>query len=148
MSGGKEDWIKPLIEYLEHGRFPNDPRVRADIKTRAPRFIFRDGMLFRRSFEGLFLQCLDKEEAYQKKEEVHSGTCGAHQSGPKHHFSHQENGLLLTNNGDGLLITCIEVSHVSHAIYIHQSQQARHQTIASCPFNTCGLDVVGPPPKS
>ena len=46
----KEDWRKPLIEYLEHGRFPEDPRVREVIKRRAPRFIFHDGILFRRSF--------------------------------------------------------------------------------------------------
>ncbi|KAH0761273.1 hypothetical protein KY290_017346 [Solanum tuberosum] len=32
----EEDWRKPLIEYLEHGRLPEDPRVRADIKRRAP----------------------------------------------------------------------------------------------------------------
>ncbi|XP_015078299.1 uncharacterized protein LOC107022106 [Solanum pennellii] len=32
----EEDWRKPLIEYLEHGRMPEDPRVRADIKRRAP----------------------------------------------------------------------------------------------------------------
>ncbi|KAK4716571.1 hypothetical protein R3W88_014909 [Solanum pinnatisectum] len=73
-----EDWIKPLIEYLEHGRLLEDPRVRADIKRRTPQFIFYDGILFRRSYEGLFLWCLDKEEAQQTMEEAHSGTCGAH----------------------------------------------------------------------
>ncbi|KAH0644589.1 hypothetical protein KY284_032473 [Solanum tuberosum] len=52
----EEDWRKPLIEYLEHGRVPEDP------------------------------QCIDKEEAQQTMEEAHSGTCGAHQSWPKFHF--------------------------------------------------------------
>ena len=74
----EEDWRKPLIEYIEHGRLPEDPRVRADIKRRAPQFIFHDKMLFRRSYEGLFLRCLDKEEAQQTMEEAYSGTCGAH----------------------------------------------------------------------
>ncbi|KAH0661855.1 hypothetical protein KY284_026786 [Solanum tuberosum] len=77
----KEDWRKPLIEYLEHERLPEDPRVRADIKRRAPRFIFHEGILFHRSYDGLFLRCLDKEEVQQTLEEAYFGTCGAHQSG-------------------------------------------------------------------
>ena len=54
-------------------------RVRENINRRAPRFIFHDGMLFPRSYEGIFLWCLDKEEALQTMEEEQSGTCGAHQ---------------------------------------------------------------------
>ncbi|KAK4716453.1 hypothetical protein R3W88_014791 [Solanum pinnatisectum] len=46
----EEDWRKPLIEYLGHGRLPEDPQVKADI-NRAPRFIFHEGILFRRSYE-------------------------------------------------------------------------------------------------
>lgn len=72
-----------MIEYLEHGRLLEDPRVRADIKRRAPQFNFHDGMLFRRSYEGLFLRCLDKAEDQQIMAETHSKTCGTHQSGPK-----------------------------------------------------------------
>ncbi|XP_070039271.1 uncharacterized protein [Nicotiana tomentosiformis] len=82
----EEDWRQPLIEYLEHGKLPEDPRQRTDIKRRAPRFIFYKGTLFRRSFKGLFLRCLDKEEAHQAMEEAHFVSCGAHQSGPKLHF--------------------------------------------------------------
>ncbi|XP_075074752.1 uncharacterized protein LOC142162312 [Nicotiana tabacum] len=51
----EEDWRQPFIEYLEHGKLPEDPRQRTDIKRRAPRFIFYKGTLFCRSFEGLFL---------------------------------------------------------------------------------------------
>ena len=74
----EEDWRKPLIEYLEHGRMHEDPRVRADIKRRAPQFNFHDGMLFRRSYEGLFLRCLHKEESQQTMEQEQFGTCRAY----------------------------------------------------------------------
>ncbi|XP_075074627.1 uncharacterized protein LOC142162205 [Nicotiana tabacum] len=60
----EEDWRQPLIDFLEHGKLPEDLRQRTNIKRRAPRFIFYKGTLFRCSFEGLFLQCLDKEEAH------------------------------------------------------------------------------------
>ncbi|XP_070040221.1 uncharacterized protein [Nicotiana tomentosiformis] len=82
----KEDWRQLLIEYLEHGKLPKDPRQRTDIKRRAPRFILYKETLFRCSFEGLFLRCFDKEESHQAMEETYSGSCGAHQSGPKLHF--------------------------------------------------------------
>lgn len=32
----EEDWRKPLIKYLEHGRLSEEPRKRADIRRRAP----------------------------------------------------------------------------------------------------------------
>ncbi|XP_049397385.1 uncharacterized protein LOC125861563 [Solanum stenotomum] len=145
----EEDWRKPLVEYLEHGRLPEDPRIRADIKRRAPRFIFHDGILFRRSYKGLFLWCLDKEKAQQIMDEAHSSTCGAHQSGPKLHFRIKRMGYYWPT----MVMNCL--GHAKkcqacqfHANYIHQSQEALHPTVASWPFDAWGLDVVGPLPKS
>ncbi|KAG5550486.1 hypothetical protein RHGRI_015453 [Rhododendron griersonianum] len=51
----REDWRQPLIDYLQHGKLPDDPHRRADVKRRAPRFIYYKDTLYRRSFEGLFL---------------------------------------------------------------------------------------------
>ncbi|XP_075107209.1 uncharacterized protein LOC142180167 [Nicotiana tabacum] len=92
----EEYWRQPLIEYLEHGKLPEDSRQRTYIKRRAPRFIFYKGTLFRRSFKGLFLRCLDKEEARQVMEEAQCGSCGAHQSGPKLHFRIKRMGYYWT----------------------------------------------------
>ncbi|XP_015159093.1 uncharacterized protein [Solanum tuberosum] len=146
---GDKDWRKPLIQYLEHGRLLGDPRIRADIKRRAPRFIFHEGILLCRSYEGLFLQCLDKEEAQQIMEEAHSGTCGAHQSGPKLHFHIRRMGYYWLT----MVIDYLEHAKKCqackfHANYIHQSPEALHPTVASWPLNAWGLDVIGPLPKS
>ncbi|KAF7135155.1 hypothetical protein RHSIM_Rhsim08G0132900 [Rhododendron simsii] len=81
-----EDWRQPLIDFLQHGILPDDSHRRADMKHRAPRFIYSKDTLYRRSFEGLFLRCLEEHEAKKALEEAHSGICGAHQSGPKLHF--------------------------------------------------------------
>ncbi|KAM1018587.1 hypothetical protein ACFX2C_040197 [Malus domestica] len=81
-----EEWRQPLIDYLEYGKLPNDPRHRSEIRRRAPRFLYYKETLYRRSFEGVLLRCLGEEEANQAMEEAHSGVCGAHQSGPKLHF--------------------------------------------------------------
>ena len=145
----EEDWRKPLIEYLEHGRLHEDPRVSADIKRRAPRFIFHDEILFLRSVEGLFLRCLEKEEAQQTMEKAHSGTCGARQSGSKLHFRIKRMGYYWPT----MAMNCLEHAKKCqacqfHAKYIHQSPEALHLTIASWPFDAWGLDVVGPLLKS
>lgn len=81
-----EDWRRPIIDYLQHGKLPEDPRHRTEIRRRAPRFIYYKETLYRRSFDGVFLRCLGEEEATQALEEAHSGICGAHQSSPKLHF--------------------------------------------------------------
>ncbi|XP_057461067.1 uncharacterized protein LOC130751463 [Actinidia eriantha] len=82
----KEDWRQSLIDYLQHGKLPENPHRRTDIRRRAPRFIYYNSTLYRRSFEELLLRCLGENEATHALEEAHSGICGAHQSGPKFHF--------------------------------------------------------------
>ena len=82
----KEDWRQVIIEYLQHGRLPDDKHHKTEVWRRAARFIYYKDTHFRRSFDGLFLHCLGKEEAKQALEEAHSGICGAHQSGPKLHY--------------------------------------------------------------
>ena len=34
----EEDWRQPLIDYLQHGKLPSDPRHKTEVKHRAPRF--------------------------------------------------------------------------------------------------------------
>ncbi|KAA0055869.1 uncharacterized protein E5676_scaffold943G00650 [Cucumis melo var. makuwa] len=79
----EEDWRQPIINYLEHGKLPTDPRHQAEIRRRAARFIYYKDTLYRRLYEGLLLRCLGKEESTKDLEEAHLGICGAHQSGPK-----------------------------------------------------------------
>ncbi|KAL0333075.1 UNVERIFIED_CONTAM: hypothetical protein Scaly_2209000 [Sesamum calycinum] len=50
----EEDWRQPLVDYLKFGKLPNDLRRRTDTHRRATRFIYYKGMLYRRSFDGIF----------------------------------------------------------------------------------------------
>ncbi|TYK19638.1 uncharacterized protein E5676_scaffold242G00250 [Cucumis melo var. makuwa] len=68
----EEEWRQPIIDYLEHGKLPTDPRHRAEIRRRAARFIYYKDTLYRRSYEGLLLRCLGKEESTKALEEAHS----------------------------------------------------------------------------
>ncbi|XP_019155161.1 PREDICTED: uncharacterized protein LOC109152033 [Ipomoea nil] len=146
----KEDWRQSLIDYLVDGKLPQDPRGRVDVRRRAPRFIYFKDVLYRRSFDGVFLRCLGEEEALQAMEEAHSGVCGAHQSGPKLHFHIKRMGYYWPT----MVKDCIDYARRCqacqfHANFIHQPPEPLHPTVASWPFDAWGLDVVGPiTPKS
>jgi len=77
------DWRQPLIEYIQYGILPTDPKKRVDVKRRALRFTLKNDTLYRKTFEGVSLRCLSREEATYVLNEVHAGVCGAHQVGPK-----------------------------------------------------------------
>ena len=54
----KEDWRQVIIEYLQHGRLPDDKHHKIEVQRRATQFIYYKDTFFRRSFDGLFLHCL------------------------------------------------------------------------------------------
>ena len=41
-----EDWCQPLIDYLEHGKLPNDSRHKTEVRQKAPRFIYYKDILY------------------------------------------------------------------------------------------------------
>ncbi|XP_060182770.1 uncharacterized protein LOC132612672 [Lycium barbarum] len=129
----KVDWRQTMIDYLCYSILPEDPKRKTEIRRRAPRFLYYKDTLYRRSFEGVLLRCLGKEEATQAMQEAHSGVCGSHQSGPKLHFHIKRMGCKACQ---------------FHANFIHQPPEVLHPTVASWPFDAWGLDVVGPLPKS
>jgi len=88
-----------LIDYLSHRRLPNDVRHKTKIQRQAPRFLYYDDTLYRRSFLGLWLRCLSEEEVQQVVEEAHSCVCGVHQSRPKLCDRIKKNRLLLAHHG-------------------------------------------------
>ena len=144
----KEDWWQAIIEYLQHGRLPDDIRHKIEVRRRAARFIYYKDTLFHFSFDGLFLHCL-KEEAKQFLEEAYSGICGTHQSGPKLHYRIKRMGYYWpTMVQDSMENTKKYKACQYHANFIYQPPEPLHPTIASWPFDAWELDAIGPLPKS
>ncbi|CAL8156627.1 unnamed protein product [Prunus armeniaca] len=132
LSIDADDWRQPLIDYLEHGKLPNDSRLRSEVRRRAPRFIYYKEILYRRSFEGLFLICLGEEDASKAMEKAHSGICGAHQSGPKQHLQIKRMGYYWPT----MVKDCMDYvkkwqACQFHANFIHQPSEPLHPTITS-----------------
>ncbi|GAA0144621.1 hypothetical protein LIER_05018 [Lithospermum erythrorhizon] len=67
-----------MIDYLQHGKLPDDVHKKIDIRRRAPQFVYFNATLFRRSFGEVVLRCLSNTEVTQAMNEAHSGVFNAH----------------------------------------------------------------------
>jgi Integrase zinc binding domain len=78
-----DDWRQPFIQYFQHGTLPKDKRAPDQLRKQVLRYAYVGNMLYRRSHGQLCLRCVSGPETEQVMREIHSGLCGAHQSGPK-----------------------------------------------------------------
>ncbi|XP_074314436.1 uncharacterized protein LOC141649650 [Silene latifolia] len=141
----EDDCRQPIIDFLDHQKLPDDHRHKVEIRRRAPKFIHYNGTLYRRSFSCQWLRCLSKDEATEAMHEAHSGIFGAHQSGPKLHDRVKIMGYYWPT----IVQDCMDFAKKCepcqfYANFIHQPPEPLHPTVSSWPFETWGLDVVGP----
>lgn len=133
------------------GKLPREPSLASQVKKRALSFAFVNNTLYRRSFHQLWLRCLGKEEAQKVMGEVHSGLCGAHQSGPKMKLKIQRLGYYWPTMTQDCVNHARRCHHCQvHVTVLHQPPNPLHPTVVSWPFESWGTDVVGPidPPSS
>ncbi|XP_016503152.1 uncharacterized protein LOC107821241 [Nicotiana tabacum] len=72
------DWRNEIIDYLGHGKFPEDPKASRALRAKAARYSFKKGQLYKKSFQGQLAWCLGASEANYVMREVHEGICGNH----------------------------------------------------------------------
>lgn len=147
----EDDWREPFLDYFRHGKLLQGKSAQEQLKRRALRFVVANDTLYKRSYDQLWLRCVTSSEAKQIITDVHSGLCGAHQSGPKMKLKIKRMGYYWT----GMMRDCIEHAkrcHLCqlHGDFIHQHPNPLHPTVASWPFEMWGTDIIGPidPPSS
>ena len=76
-------WYYDIMKFLEMGVYLDgtNKRERYLIRMMVMQYILCEGQLYRRSYDGIHLHCLKKEEAEKVMEEVHQGICGPHMNG-------------------------------------------------------------------
>ena len=76
-------WYYDIMKFLELGVYLDsvDKRECCSIRMMATQYILCGGQLYRRSYDGIHLRCLKREEAERGMEEVHQGICGPHMNG-------------------------------------------------------------------
>ncbi|XP_076923952.1 uncharacterized protein LOC143586251 [Bidens hawaiensis] len=73
-----ESWMSPIIAYLSSGALPAGKAEARKIKHKTLNYQLTDGILYRRSFLGPLLRCVDAEDANYLIREIHEGICGLH----------------------------------------------------------------------
>ncbi|XP_076914994.1 uncharacterized protein LOC143574204 [Bidens hawaiensis] len=79
---GVESWMISIKAYLSSGSLPAGKVDARKIKHKALKYQMTDGILYRRSFLGPLLRCVDAEDANYLIREIHKGIYGLH-AGPR-----------------------------------------------------------------
>lgn len=77
----EHSWLTPIVDFLERGILPEDPKESRRIKFKSSKFCMSKGILYKRAFLAPMFKYIDKTEANYYLEEVHSGICGEHMGG-------------------------------------------------------------------
>ncbi|KAK2997595.1 hypothetical protein RJ639_025679 [Escallonia herrerae] len=145
------DWRLPFMEYLQGRRLPDDRAKQAEVRRRSVQFVMWKDTLYKRSLDGMLLRCIVKDKVEEVMREVHSGACGAHQSGPKLQMQIKRLGYYWPT----MIADCIGFAKRCqacqfHGDFSHSPPEPLHFTVCSWPFAAWGMDVIGPftPPSS
>ena len=110
----------------------------------AIKYIVCRGQLYRRSYDGIHLRCLKREEAERVMEEVHQGICGPHM-----------NGIMLAKKilMIGHYWHTMETDYVDYVKSFHDCQthtnlnhvppSKLYSMTFPGPFSISGIDVIG-----
>ncbi|XP_021985709.1 uncharacterized protein LOC110881870 [Helianthus annuus] len=75
-------WMTPIIQYLQEGILPESKAEARKIQNKALHYEMNGGILYRKSYLGPLLHCLDPQDANYLIKEIHEGICGIH-AGPR-----------------------------------------------------------------
>ncbi|XP_076924311.1 uncharacterized protein LOC143586718 [Bidens hawaiensis] len=70
--------MTPILWYLQDGTVPEDKQEARRLRIKALQYEIIGGTLYRRSYLGPSLKCIDYEEAEYVIREIHEGICGMH----------------------------------------------------------------------
>ncbi|XP_022019433.1 uncharacterized protein LOC110919474 [Helianthus annuus] len=79
---GTTSWMTPIIMYLQSGILPENKVEARKVQYKSEHYQMADGILYRKSYLGPLLRCVDPEDANYLIREVHEGICGIH-AGPR-----------------------------------------------------------------
>uniref|UniRef100_A0A2N9H197 Uncharacterized protein n=2 Tax=Fagus sylvatica TaxID=28930 RepID=A0A2N9H197_FAGSY len=77
------DYVGSLQRFVEDGSYTEgvDKKDRRALRITATQYIICGGVLYKRSYEGIHLRCVDEVEAERLINEVHLRACGPHMNG-------------------------------------------------------------------
>ncbi|XP_022007340.1 uncharacterized protein LOC110906528 [Helianthus annuus] len=144
-----QTWMTPLINYLVHDVLPVDKAEARKIQINSLQYQMQEGGLYRKTFLGPLLKCLDPEQASYIIREIHYGICGIH-AGPKMIVTKVKNAGYywpgMHESAVKELQQCDECQR--HAPISLRAKNEMIPVTATWPFQKWGVDIVGPFPRS
>ncbi|VFQ69588.1 unnamed protein product [Cuscuta campestris] len=148
VSADPPEWLDRLAKYIEDGEAPENPQEARLLRMRAPTYKVQDGVLYKRSYNGVLLRCLRATEAKALMEQIHEGVCAAHQ-GP---YSISRRAIIqeyfwptMRKDCEEYVRKCLTCQHFQN---IPGRPATNYTPISSViPFSRWGIDLVGALPK-
>ena len=146
---GDPSWMSPIILYLQHGKLPEGKAEARKIQHKAINYEMADGVLYRKSFMGPLLRCVDKTDAQYLVREIHEGLCGIH-AGPRMVVAK------IMSAGyywPGMHMDAVDLLRRCEACQRHAPKTLRPKNplipvTSAWPFQQWGIDLVGPFPDA
>ncbi|KAJ0852176.1 putative integrase zinc-binding domain-containing protein [Helianthus annuus] len=140
-----QTWLTPIINYLVHDVLPTDKAEARKVQINSLQYQMQEGGLYRKTFLGPLLKCLDPEQASYIIREIHYGICGIH-AGPKMIVTKVKNAGYywpgMHESAVKELQQCDECQR--HAPTSLRAKNEMIPVTAAWPFQKWGVDIVGP----
>ncbi|RVW35069.1 Pro-Pol polyprotein [Vitis vinifera] len=128
---------------------PGDPKQAHKIRVQAARFTLIGGHLYKRSFTGPYLRCLEHSETQYVLAELHEGICGNHVGGRSlAHRAHSQGYYWPTMKKDAAAYVKKCYKCQRYAPIPHMPSATLKTVSGPWPFAQWGMDIVGPLPTA
>ncbi|XP_071709193.1 uncharacterized protein [Rutidosis leptorrhynchoides] len=143
----EQNWMTPIVEFLNKGTLPIDSIESKKIKMKAPMYLLDKGILYRKSFLGPHLRCLNPIQAESIIQEVHEGMYALHSG----HKTVVSKIMRLGYYWPSMYRDATKVIRKCQSYQLHApvSKAPRHPMIpvvTPWPFCKWAIDLVGPFP--
>ena len=143
-------WMDPLVLFLKNDILPEDKNKADKIRRKTSRFwLSEDSKLYKRSFSGPYLLCVQPNATEAILKELHEGICGSHTRGRS--LSHRAimQGYWWSSIHKEVQEYVKKYDQCQRfAPNIHQPGGTLNPLSSPWPFAQWSLDILGPFPKA
>ena len=142
-----QEWTKVIVEYLRIDSLPDEPKQAHKIRVQPAHFALIGERLYKRSFTGPYLRCLERSKAQYVLAELHEGVYDNHSGGRSlAHRAHSQGYYWPTmkRNTAAYVKKCDKCQ--KHTPILHVPSETLKSISSPWQFAQWGMDIVGPFP--
>ena len=141
------EWTREIENYLQTGHLPENSKHAHKVRMQVARFTLIGDCLYKRSFGGPYLKCLDSTEAQYVLAKLHEGICSNHTGGRSlAHSAHSQGYYWPTMKQDSKAYVKKCDRCQRHALIPRMPAEVLNPITNPWPFAQWEMDIVGPLP--